>query len=157
MAVWQLKSHFADGPETARCLGLAVFIVGCFLASAVILFFFDLLFQNFFLFDSQHSADGLSPDPWLAQFCCPQLPHLYQRFEESESSLPEQPVFVVLKWNFSYLVEKELYGIFQNMVVWGRGGRSGAREMAQGIRALAALAEDPGSILNTHTVAHSCL
>ena len=32
-----------------------------------------------------------------------------------------------------------------------------AREMAQQLRALAVLAEDPGSIPNIHTASHNCL
>ena len=32
----------------------------------------------------------------------------------------------------------------------------GAGEMAQWLRALAALSEDPGSIPNTHTADHNC-
>jgi hypothetical protein len=36
---------------------------------------------------------------------------------------------------------------------WGRG----AREMAQGLRAFAILAEDLGSVPSTHTTAHNYL
>lgn len=40
-----------------------------------------------------------------------------------------------------------------------KGGEreGGAREMAQGLRALAALTKDPSSTPNTHVTAHSCL